>query len=62
MQADEEHAVEASHWRRVREADIEGEGTETDEIGGAGVYLDEMLAEALSEEYGGNIGTAVTEG
>ena len=39
-----------------------GEETETNEIGGAGVYLDEMLAEALSEEYGGNIGTAVTEG
>ena len=39
-----------------------GEETETDEIGGAGVYLDEMLAEALSEEYGSNIGTATREG
>lgn len=38
-------------------------GTEgTHEIGGAGVYLNEMLAEALAEEYRGNIGTAVTEG
>ncbi len=63
MQADEEHEVEASHCRKSAKKWIEeGKMRRTHEIGRTGVYLDEMLGEALAKEYGGNIGSGGTGG